>query len=133
MITVCVSVCDSSFHHEHAVISHCLLCLLVAVTPGYFCCRGIYTSSLSSSLSLFIHPSVRPTVCQSPYLTTAVPCVSIYTVYKCVCTASNCSQGCVCRHCRQPRATCLRHAFFMHNKAGFGQPLVFIFYFILFF
>ncbi|XP_074468757.1 microtubule-actin cross-linking factor 1, isoforms 1/2/3/4/5 isoform X2 [Sebastes fasciatus] len=41
---------------------------IVTVTPGYFCCRGIYTSSLSlllcHSISLTFHPSVsvRPAV-----------------------------------------------------------------------
>lgn len=63
-IFVCVRL--SSFHHEHAVISHCLLCLLVTVTPGYFCCRGIYTSSLcfsvTPSLSLSLHPSAQLSV-----------------------------------------------------------------------
>lgn len=68
--TLCVSAKLSSSHHQHAVISHCLLCLSVTVTPGYFFCRGIY-SFLSV---LHTSSSVRPA------LTSAVLHVSMLGV-----------------------------------------------------
>lgn len=85
-----VCVCDSSFHHEHAVISHCLLCLLVTVTPGYFCCRGIYTSSpllLSHSISFTLHPSIHPCVqlSVSIFNHSSSLCIFIQILYVCVC------------------------------------------------
>lgn len=41
-----------------------LLCLSVTVTPGYFCCRGTYSFSLSFLLSV----SVSLLLCQNPSL-----------------------------------------------------------------
>lgn len=97
-----------SFLHEHAVISHCLLCLLVTVTPGYFCCRGIYTSSLSLTpfLHLFSRPHFHPAVCLHLHLKPQLSsCVSIYvcvlfiTVVRSVCIGIDVSLVCVSHVC----------------------------------
>lgn len=56
---------DSS-HLQHALFSHCPLCLSVAVTPGYFCCRGI--PSPLSPVPIFVRTHLLST---SSFLTRA--------------------------------------------------------------
>lgn len=76
-----------SSHLQHAVLSHCLLCLLVTVTPGYFCCRGIYSSVsiLHFSLSICSHfnPQLSVYICVSGYNRYAL-CVGVCVSVVCV-------------------------------------------------
>lgn len=124
----------SSSFREHAVLSLCLLCLSVTVTPGYFCCRGIYTLLPLSDFTAPSFPSIylclRPAL--SPSLTTAVPpCppLSIY-IYVSVCVSVHilCS-GFVFMN-SDVTVVCLCHVCLvllsLTSKAGSGQSLVFV-------
>lgn len=81
---------------------------IVTVTPGYFCCRGIYTSSLSLTpfLHLFSRPHFHPAVCLHLHLKPQLSsCVSIYvcvlfiTVVRSVCIGIDVSLVCVSHVC----------------------------------
>ena len=84
-------VCESSFHTR---VSHCLLCLLVAVTPGYFCCRGTYPFSLPLPLALSLSPllSFSPSLSRCPSIHAFSPSVQASKTNDVLCV-------CVCEHC----------------------------------